>query len=121
MSTDERDPYSSGRRHSDVSLREYVERIFIGHDEKHGAEQRVHENEQNELDRRLGELNQLRDEVLTDRARFITREVNEAYRKELQTQIDDLKRSRAVMAGVALVLIPIAGIVGAAIMRAFGG
>ena len=119
MENERRDGRTNGRRHDDVSLREYIERILAGHDEKHRAEQQELNRAQDELERRLAELNQLRDEVLTDRQRFITREVHEAKHKELQTQIDDLKRSRAVLVGVGLVMVPLSGLVGAAIMRAF--
>src|SRR4249919_3606908 len=76
-----------------VTLREYIESIFAGHQETHRGDAREAARDRAELERRLAELNQLRDEVLTDRSRFITREIASADHKQLQVQIDDLKRS----------------------------
>lgn len=118
-----------------VPLRDYFEAQFM-------ALERANEAKTKELDRRLEELNQLRDEVVTDRQRFMPRDVydeghrslmakveqlehgdaerREQLRIDLQRQIDDLKRRSAIMVGVGLVLVPLAGLIGAAIAKSFG-
>ena len=119
-----------------VSLREYIERLT---DQRWTAHQAVHDHEQRALaqarevvDGRLANLNELRADVITDRGRFVSREVYDADLKSeiaarekdiesQQIQIDDLKRSRSVMIGVGLVLVPIAGVIGAVIVRVLGG
>jgi hypothetical protein len=119
----------------EVSLRDFIEARI-------DAMQRALEVRTTEMDRRLEELNNLRNEVLIDRQRYLSRDVydaghqaitakvdqiedtanerREAQRIEMQRQIDDLKRRFAILAGAGLVLVPLAGVIGAAISRAFG-
>lgn len=125
-----------------VPEREYFERVLDerrrAHEAQHIAHDRMHEAENtsaivahSDMERRLEAMNELREEVLTDRAKYLLREVydarhkelevrNETGEKELRKDLDDLKRRFAILVGVSLVLVPLAGVLGAAVMRIFG-
>jgi len=128
---------ADGRTEGDLyqRLREYIEAQLL-------SGQRAIEIRANDLDRRLEDLNRLRQEVITDRERFLPRDVydeghralilkietlqntasdqREAMRIDYQRQLDELKRRFAMLAGVALVMVPLAGVIGAAIAKGFG-
>ncbi len=129
---------------TDVPLREYVERIF---DEREKAltvalagQQEALRVASKELESRLATLNELREDVTKDRVLLISRAEYEAKHSALQAQVEalaealtsDLKGVRAGLdgrlsgleswrlraTGVFLVLLPIAGLIGAAVARA---
>lgn len=73
------------------------------------------------LEERLAKLNELRTEVITDRSEYVRRDANDAEVRAYRQRIEALERfaTRAGVIGAGAVLI--AGIVGAAIMRALLG
>jgi hypothetical protein len=74
---------------SDVPLRDYIENILLEHDRRADARMnamdRAVELARLDLSRRLGELNELREELLEDRSQFITRDVYDAREREHST------------------------------------
>jgi hypothetical protein len=118
-----------------VSLREYIERIF---DERDKAVQVAWRT----MEMRLDKLNELRAEVTADRGQFLRTDVYEERHETLRkavsgiedrmrleikaatasstARIDNLESWRLKATGVFLVLVPLAGIIGAAITKAFG-
>jgi hypothetical protein len=59
----------------DVSLRDYIEAILDSHDRAHAAEHKAVELAAAEMERRVEGLNQLRQDVITDRGQFVTKDV----------------------------------------------
>jgi hypothetical protein len=117
---------------SDVSLRDYVERIF---DERQAALDLAFSGQQEalrvakvEYDARLEKLNELRAEVTRDRALFITTDrfdgeqrVASQARDAVANRVSALENWKAKATGAAVVLTIIAGAIGAAVAKAFGG
>lgn len=118
-----------------VPLKHYIERILE-------ERQRALEVLAAGMERRLDNLNELRQDVEKDRGQFLRLDVydekHEALEKavlELERtltkairdgisanshRIDNLEAWRLKAVGAALILIPLAGLIGAAIMKAFG-
>jgi len=119
-----------------VPLKSYIERIL---DEREKAVQVAYRN----MELRLDKLNELRAEVQQDRGQFIRLDVFDEKHNQLRrsmseledklelqiatavnanaARIGNLESWRLKATGVALVMIPLAGLIGAAIMKAFGG
>jgi DNA polymerase III alpha subunit len=112
-----------------VSLRDYVERIFVERQRAHDSEhvlidkaldkaQELREEALSQarqvIDQRLEKLNELRREVTDDRAKFVTIEKYEAETKPLFEF-----RSRALGFGALFALL--SGGVGAIIVKTIGG
>jgi len=99
-----------------VSLEAYMDRVFEERDarykERWEAQQREVALAQREMERRLEGLNELRKQAIEDRGRFVTREL-------FDTELEQLKTFRNRATGAAVVLALLAGVVGAAIARAF--
>ena|SRR3990167_3022688 len=100
---------------NDVPLREYLESLL---DVKFGALERALGVAQAELERRLAQLNELRDEVTHDREQFVTNEKvelllgrAEGTHTEFATRLDSLERWRSriyggfIVASILFVLI----------------
>ena len=127
-----------------VTLREYLEQIA---EEREKAHLVVHEMDrrsvieaQRTIEKRLELLNELRETVIADRSQFLRLDVFDqkhnsleervrlherqaATQSEVQAllaRIDILESWRLRATGIFLVLVPLAGVIGAAIMRAFG-
>jgi hypothetical protein len=116
-----------------VPLREYIERIF---DEKQkalelafAAQQKALELATRSMELRLEKLNELRSEVTRDRSQFVRQDVFEGKQDSLEKSIHDLEKAiitrldflegwRLRAVGIFLVLLPLAGVIGAAIMKA---
>ena len=118
-----------------VPLKEYIERII---DERDKAVQVAYRN----MEQRIERLNELRAEVQEDRGQFLRldsyAEQHEALEKTvtelerrfvrdladrtsaLHARIDGLESWRLKATGIFLVLVPLAGLIGAAIIKAFG-
>lgn len=113
---------------TDVPLRDHVERLLLEHNRYHESEkeasQRALEEALTEVQRRLGELNQLRMEVTTDRSQFVQRVAFEAkldasdkevrlLRNEIGALSEAMARlagrqaAYAVMLAIALVVVPL--------------
>ncbi len=125
-----------GKNGDSVPLREYVERIFDERDKALQAAYTV-------LEQRLEALNELRQQVIQDRQEFVRTDVyeekHEAIVKHmndvdqftrtqireataaLDQRIDDLESWRLKATGVFLVLVPLAGVIGAFIVHSLGG
>ncbi len=117
---------------SDVTLKEFIEKILEAHDRAHTAQHEAVTIAAVELARRLDVLNHAHERSLEDRAAFQTRDAAEAATKSLATETRNLAalmdsrikqleefRSRAV--GIGAVLVLFAAAVGAAVARALGG
>jgi anti-sigma-K factor RskA len=118
-----------------VSLREYIERIL---EERDKAVQVAYRN----LEQRLDKLNELRAEVQQDRGQFLRLDVYDEKHDQLRkaltdmedrleveikngvamnsARLDNLDSWRLKAGGAFLILVPLAGLIGAAIMKAFG-
>ena len=72
-----------GESVSDVSLREYIEKIM---DERFQSSERALEISTKVLDLRLAAMNELRDQINSERGRFLTRETFDQSRD--QTKLD---------------------------------
>ena len=119
-----------------VPLREYVERIFSERqaalDLAFAAQQEALRVANEAIESRLEKLNELRQEVTADRGQYLTRTEYEAKHDALEAQlmarmnaVDDRVKSlegwKFRASGTFLVLVPLAGLIGAAILKAFGG
>lgn len=95
-----------------VSLKEHLEALLAEHDRRismrFDAMDKALTLSREELGRRLADLNQLRQEVLTDRSTFVTREVYDVH----------LRESRAATWAAVLALI---GLLVTVILRAVKG
>jgi hypothetical protein len=120
----------------DVPLREYVERIFSERqaalDLAFAAQQEALRVANAAIENRLEKLNELRQEVTQDRGAYLTRTEYEAKHDALElafqtanaaidTRMKAMEGWRFRASGIFLVLVPLAGVIGAAIVRAFGG
>ncbi len=59
----------------EISLRDYIEAILDSHDRAHAAEHKAVELAAQEMERRVEGLNQLRQDVITDRGQFVRRDL----------------------------------------------
>jgi hypothetical protein len=73
---------------SEVTLREYIERLLREHE-------RAHDLASAGLDARLAQLNELRTEVQTDRALFLTREFYDEQHEALENRVGAIERETA--------------------------
>lgn len=96
-----------------VSLREYIEAIIAERDKAVQAAYRS-------MELRLDKLNELRSEVQQDRTEFLRIDVYDTKHEALSKQLDDLASWRLKATGVFLVLVPLSGVIGAAIMKVLG-
>lgn len=110
---------------SDVPVREYIERIFT---ERQAALEIAFKAQQNalklatkNLNGRLKNLNELRQQVLTDRGLYLTRDRHDAYAAGVDARIGALEawRNRAIGFGAAIAFI--AGISGGIAVKIWGG
>lgn len=97
---------------SEVSLKEFVERIF---DERERALQLVAEN----LERRLDTLNALRADVLKDREQFLTKSVYDEMHSSLTHRVTKMESFQSRMIGAGILLMALSGIVGAVVEHLF--
>ena len=106
-----------------VPIRTYIERIFDERDERYKerweAQRREVSLAQREMERRLEALNELRNQVLEDRGRFLLRDVYDAEMAAQASRFTGLENFRAKSVGVGLVLLAVAGIIGGVISKAF--
>ena len=116
---------------TEVSLKEYIESRFDQHDKMHntlaeGVRVALVANE-----KRLDGMNEFRQAISDIVAQSISREDYElrhndiikagmASHENLQRQLDELRRRFAIFVGAGLVLVPLAGVIGAAVVKAFG-
>ncbi len=81
---------------NDVPLRDYIERLFVEHQRAHTVEHASIEEARREaaddIKRRLGELNQLRSEVVQDRAQFLRSDVYDQKHDALQARVTKLEQ-----------------------------
>lgn len=110
---------------TEVSLREYIERIIDerskAHDQRHYDEAQAIDQARAAVDLRLEKLNELRSEVLQDRGQFVRRDVYDNDKKGRDLRLQRLESWQARASGAAVILTLIAGLIGAAVMRALGG
>ena len=118
---------SNGNLHGDdgrfVSLRSYLERVLDERDnrylERWESQRREVSLAQREMERRLEALNELRNQVLEDRGRFVLRDVHDSEMDARDARLVALENFRAKATGAGIVLGLFAGAVGAAVARAF--
>ena len=113
-----------------VSLKDHFDTRFYEHEKMH---HQLAENVRTSLasnDVRLAGMNEFRQTIEDVVAKTLTRDEYDrrhdelirtmaAESKDKQRQIDDMKRRFAILTGVALVLVPLSGLIGAAITKAF--
>ena len=117
---------SNGNLHGDdgrfVSLRSYLERVLDERDnrylERWESQRREVSLAQREMERRLEALNELRNQVLEDRVRFVLRAVHDSEMDARDLRLNALENFRAKAIGAGAVLALLAGAVGAAVARA---
>lgn len=119
---------------STVTLRHYIERVL---EEREKAVALAYQA----MNQRIERLNELRDEVQKDRGQFLRMDVYDEKHEALEKSVHELERTltatlgensrrlhqridaleswRLKAVGVFLVLVPLSGLIGAAIMRAF--
>ena len=64
-------------------------------------------------DLRLGKLNELREQVLSDRAQFLSVAVYQVQHGTLLDKLEDLRSAQTRIVGAGTVLVPLMGMVGA--------
>lgn len=106
-----------------VSLREYVDTNFDLRDralkiQQDGQAQAL-ELATRTLELRLGQLNELRSEVTQDRSNFITRVEYGASEKETNRRLTSVENWQSKVVGIGIILVILAGFIGAAVMRLF--
>lgn len=108
-----------------VTLREYIEAIMTERDRALTAAFQAQQSALNlatrNLELRLEKLNELRQEVTQDRANYITRDKSEAEAQATDVRLSALENWRSRATGAAVILGLFAGVIGAALMRVFGG
>ncbi len=72
------------------------------------------------IDGRLAELNNLRNDVVTDRAEFVRQSTHDVEIKAVSEALAELQNWRSKTTGAAVILTVFAGVTGAAISRALG-
>lgn len=95
-----------------IALKEFIERIF---DER----QRALELSQKQIETRLESLNHLRAEVMRDRDSFVTKSYQEQAHAEVIRRLSAVESAQSRLAGMGIVLLALAGIMGALIGRVF--
>ena len=127
-----------------VSLRQYVDTNFELRDRALKIQQEASEQAlllaTRTLETRLAQLNELRSEVTSDRSNFITRvefaalmervgvitnqyvtrEMYDAQSDSRNKRIEALERWQAKLVGIGIILVLLAGVIGAGIMKLFG-
>ncbi|OIO19435.1 MAG: hypothetical protein AUJ54_06605 [Ignavibacteria bacterium CG1_02_37_35] len=90
-----------------VSLKEYVEKIFDEKEKSYSShldsERRVVDKAMENLERRLDALNNLRQEVLSDRSEYLTKAEYAADHKTVGIKIDN--HSKLIYIGLGMVLV----------------
>ncbi len=80
----------------DVSLRDYIERLFVEHQRAHTVEfastEEARREAQADVQRRLEGLNELRNEVLKDRNQFLRADVYDQRHEVLANRLEVLER-----------------------------
>jgi hypothetical protein len=108
-----------------ITLREYLEKVialeFRAHGEKHNLEQEAIKQAREQMELRLGKLNELRSEVIQDRGEYLRRDVFESQFDPLMKRLQLLESFKASAMGAAAVLCLVSGAIGAAILKLFGG
>lgn len=97
---------------SEVSLKEHIDRIF---DEKEKALRLVAAS----LEHRLETLNALRADVLKDREQFLTKSVYEEMHNAVIDRVTKLESWQDRIVGAGIILMALAGILGAVIEHLF--
>lgn len=108
-----------------VSLRDYIERVvndqkiaaeaaLKAHEGTHALEERALVRERSRIDEKMTELNNLRRDYVADRGQYVRVEVMEA-------ELQPLKEFRSRAIGASAILAVVAGAIGAAIVKVFGG
>lgn len=97
----------------DVTLREYLESRWLAHDREHAALAESIKVARMVVDARLERLNELRSEVIEDRGEFIRRDIFDA-------RVGIIENWKSKATGVGLVIVVIAGTIGALVSRAIG-
>src|SRR6185436_5743896 len=130
-------------QNDDVSLREYVDTNFELRDRALKIQQEASEQAlllaTRTLETRLAQLNELRSEVTSDRSNFITRvefsalmervgiitnqyvtrEMYDAQSESRTKRIEALEKWQAKLIGIGIILVLLAGVIGAGINRLF--
>ncbi len=91
-----------------IQLKEHIERILDERDKRTQSEKEA-------IAHRLENLNNLREQVMQDRASFMSKAVFEQMHKDVERRMAELENTLSRMTGVGMVLIVVSGIVGAAI------
>jgi hypothetical protein len=89
-----------------------VKTALAAHERIHEAELRTNLTTDAAISLRLEKLNELRQEVLEDRAQFVRHDV-------FNTAIEPLREFRSRAVGAAAILTLVSGVIGAAVMRVF--
>lgn len=113
------------RKQRTVTYEDHIETLLetyqTGHYEKHQDERKAVDEFRHSLEERLLKLNDLRNELLQDRAAFLRVDVYDGKHDALIIRIQVLESWKAKATGVGAVLVLLSGAVGAAIFRALGG
>jgi hypothetical protein len=139
------DEKGRGGSRTGVSLRDYIEALLREHEKSHAALADQVKVALASQDRRLDAMNEFRSSLEDQAAKSVSRELfdqrsasvdgrlgaiervivgRDVFNREVENldgKIDSLTAFRAKATGVALVLVLFAGIIGAAVAKAFGG
>jgi len=109
----------------DVPLREYIERIFDERqkalDVAFKAQEQALRLASNNLELRLEKLNELRNEVTSDRGNFLTRDRYESQHSALEEKVAALESFRGKALGFGALASLLSAVAGALIVKAIGG
>lgn len=101
---------------NNVTLREYVERIFAEQEKESAAAKDAADKAlklaTNNLEARLANLNELRAQVVSDRAEYVRRESFDSKVELLQEQLRNVEKRLAWIMGVGSLLVLLCGIGG---------
>ncbi len=104
-----------------VALDRVMSERWLAHGHQHESERRTVEQTRAQMDVRLSAMNEFRSSLSDVVSRTISREVFDAEMDAKDARIAALENFRSKAVGACAVLAVIAGVVGAAIMKALGG
>ncbi len=104
-----------------VALDRVMSERWLAHGHQHDAERRTVEQTRVQMDVRLSAMNEFRSSLSDVVSRTVSREAFDAEMDAKDQRLSQLENWRSKATGAAAVLALIAGVIGAAVMRALGG
>lgn len=96
--------------------------IFLrtdNYEERHQGFQKEFKEYRLAMEHRLGKLNELRKEVIEDRAVYMRQDTYSAQHEPLLFRVNQLEIWQARLVGIGIVVVLISGLIGAVLERAF--